>query len=144
MFLKHQNCEMILQTSNNQLMFIFAMCSSLLWPAYLLPHYDLHVTNVRDVISWYIFISWIWGPIICDMKVFVIHITRLCVSPPPRALIISGVIWCNIDHVWLVKQVLWLFPFLNCLIWHLPSIKWMGMALLIQESLPKKTKFARY
>ena len=38
--------------------------------AYLLLHYDLHVSNVCDVISWYIFISWIWGAVICDIKSF--------------------------------------------------------------------------
>ena len=34
--------------------------------------------------------------------------TSVCVSvcPPPRPLITSGVIWCDIDHVRLVKQVL--------------------------------------
>ena len=31
----------------------------------------------------------------------------------PRALITSGVIWCDIGHVRLVKQVLWLFPAYN-------------------------------
>ena len=37
----------------------------------------------------------------------------VCVSvcPPPRALITSGVRWCDIGHVRLVKQVLWLFPY---------------------------------
>ena len=39
----------------------------------------------------------------------------VCVSvcPPPRPLITSGVIWCDIDRVRLVKQVLWLFPGFN-------------------------------
>ena len=38
----------------------------------------------------------------------------MCVSvcPPPRALITSGVIWCDIGRVRLVKQVSWLFPLL--------------------------------
>ena len=46
---------------------------------------------------------------------------------------ISGVIWCDIDCVWLVKQVLRLFPAFSCFIWHLPSIKWIGVALLTQH-----------
>ena len=58
----------------------------------------------------------------------------VCVSvyPPPRPLITSGVIWCDIDRVRLVKQVLRLFPAFNYFIWQLPSIKWMGMAILTQ------------
>ena len=59
----------------------------------------------------------------------------VCVSvrPPLRPLITSGVIWCDIDHVRLVKQVLWLFPAFNYFIQHLPSIKWMGVAILTQH-----------
>ena len=44
---------------------------------------------------------------------------RVCVSVclsvclPPRPLITSGVIWCDIDSVRLVKQVLRLFPAFN-------------------------------
>ena len=45
----------------------------------------------------------------------------------------SGVIWCDIDRVQLVKQVLQLFPAFNYFIWHLPSIKWMGVAILTQH-----------
>ena len=37
--------------------------------------------------------------------------------------------WCDIDRVWLVKQVLWLFPAFSCFIWHLLSIKWMSLVL---------------
>ena len=58
----------------------------------------------------------------------------LCVSVcPPPALITSGMIWCDIDHVWLVKQILRLFPAFNYFIWHLPSIKWIGVTILIQH-----------
>ena len=57
----------------------------------------------------------------------------LCVCLPSRALITSGVIWCDINCVWLVKQVLRLFPAFSCFIWQLPSIKWMGVALLTQR-----------
>ena len=51
------------------------------------------------------------------------------VCPPPRPLITSGVIWCDIGRVPLVKQVLRLFPAFNYFVRHLPSIKWMGVAI---------------
>ena len=54
----------------------------------------------------------------------------LCVCPPPRPLITSGVIWCDIGCVQLVKQVLRIFPAFNYFIWHLPSIKWMGVTII--------------
>ena len=54
----------------------------------------------------------------------------LSVCPPPRSLITSGVIWCYIDRVRLVKQVLRLFPAFNYFMQHLPSIKLMGVAIL--------------
>ena len=57
----------------------------------------------------------------------------VCVCPPPRSLITSGVIWCDIGRVPLVKQVLRLFPAFNYFIRHLPSIKWMGVAILTQH-----------
>ena len=59
----------------------------------------------------------------------------VCVSvcPPSRPLITSGVIWCDIGHVRLVKQVLRLFPAFNYFIGHLPSIKWMGVTILTQH-----------
>ena len=46
-----------------------------------------------------------------------------------RALISSGVIWCDIDHVG--KQVLQLFLALMQLLYmiYLPSVKWMGVSL---------------
>ena len=56
----------------------------------------------------------------------------VCVCPPPRPLITSGVIWCDIDRVRLVKQVLRLFPSFNYVIQQFPSIKWMGVAILTQ------------
>ena len=56
----------------------------------------------------------------------------VCVSPPPRPLITSGVIWCDIDRVQLIKQVLRLFPAFNYFIRQFPSIKWMGVAILTQ------------
>ena len=57
----------------------------------------------------------------------------VCVSVclPPRLLIISGVIWHDIDRMQLVKQVLQLFPACNYFIWHFLLIKWMGVAILI-------------
>ena len=39
------------------------------------------------------------------------------VCPPPRPLITSNVIWCDIGHVWLLL-----------------SINWMGMALVTQHT----------
>ena len=55
------------------------------------------------------------------------------VCPSLRALIISGRIWCDIGLVRLVKQVSPLFPAFNYFVWHLPSIKWMGVAILTQH-----------
>ena len=57
----------------------------------------------------------------------------MCVCPPTRLLITSGVIWCDLHCVWLVKQVLWLYPAFNYFIRHLPSIKWMGVTILTQH-----------
>ena len=57
---------------------------------------------------------------------------HVSVCLPPRPLITSGVIWCDIDCVRLVKQVLWLFPAFSNFIRQLPSIKWMGVAILTQ------------
>ena len=51
----------------------------------------------------------------------------------PRALITSGVIWCDIGHVRLVKQVLWLSPAFNYFIQHFPSKEWMGVTILTQH-----------
>ena len=70
------------------------------------------------------------------LEIVLFHVSVcVCVSvyPPPRTLIISSIIWCDIDHVWLVKQVLRLFPAFSCFIWHLPSLKCMGVALLTQH-----------
>ena len=59
----------------------------------------------------------------------------VCVSmcSPLRALITSGMIRCDVNRVWLVKQVLEFSRVLNCFIWHLLLIKWMGMALSAQH-----------
>ena len=57
----------------------------------------------------------------------------VCVCPPPRALITSGVIWCDIGNVRLVKQVSLLFPAFNYFIWHLPLINRMDVAILTQH-----------
>ena len=67
-----------------------------------------------------------------EKKVFtgLLNQACVCVCPPPRPLITSGVIWCDIGRVRLVKQVLRLFPAFNYFIRHLPSIKWMGVAVL--------------
>ena len=60
---------------------------------------------------------------------------HVCVSvcPPLRAIETSGMIWCDIGRVRLVKQLSWLFPAFNYFIRHLPSIKWMGVAILAQH-----------
>ena len=49
----------------------------------------------------------------------------LCVSVclPPRPLLTSGMIWCDIGRVRLVKPILQLFSLL-------PSINWMGVVLV--------------
>ena len=57
----------------------------------------------------------------------------LPVCPPLRALITSGMIWCDIGHVWLVKQVLRLFSIL-------PSINWKGLALVTQGAMHAKQR----
>ena len=49
----------------------------------------------------------------------------MCVCLPPRELITSGMIWCDVGHVRLVKPVLQLFSLLLL-------INWMGMALVTQ------------
>ena len=71
------------------------------------------------------------------LEIVLVHVSVcvcvcLSVCPPPRPLITSGVIWCGIDLVRLVKQVLQLFPAFNYFIRQLPSIKWMGVAILTQ------------
>ena len=67
---------------------------------------------------------------------FACHYMCVCVRvSAPKTLITSDVIWCDIDHVWLIKQVLQLFPAFSCFIWQLPSIKWMGVALVTQHIL---------
>ena len=56
------------------------------------------------------------------------------VCPTPRALITSGMILCDIGYVWLVKPVLQLFSLL-------PSINWMGVALLTQRVVHTRPKY---
>ena len=57
----------------------------------------------------------------------------LSVCPPLKPLITSGGMWCDIDYVQLVKEVLRLFPAFNYFIRHLPLIKWIGVAILTQH-----------
>ena len=69
----------------------------------------------------------------------------VCVSvcPPLRPLITSGVIWCDIGHVRLVKQVLRFFPAHTAL----AVYKMYGCGhfkTAHRERLPKKTKVTRY
>jgi len=42
----------------------------------------------------------------------------VCVCPPPRLLITNGVIWCDIELLWLVKQIVGVFL---SFIWQLKS-----------------------
>ena len=72
--------------------------------------------DCRSTHAWFLKIALVCVSVCMCMCVCV------CVSAL-RALINSGVIQCDIDRVWLVKQVLRLFPAFNCFIWHLPSIK---------------------
>ena len=62
------------------------------------------------------------------LKSFLFACQYVCLSvyPHPRALIISGLIWCDIGHVWLGKPVLQLFSLFLL-------INWMGMALVTQH-----------
>ena len=64
------------------------------------------------------------------LEIALVH-ALVCVSVclPPRPLITSNVIWCDIDHMRLVKQVLKLFPAFNYFIRQLPLIKGMGVAI---------------
>ena len=57
---------------------------------------------------------------------------------PPRALITM----VYTDPVWLVKQVVGIFPF-SFFILHLLSVKYMGMALIAQY-VTKKTNLMLY
>ena len=70
------------------------------------------------------------------------------VCPPPRPLITSGVIWCDIDRVRLVKQVLQLFPAFNYVLHTALAIDKMDgrghYNTARSERQPKKTKATRY
>ena len=59
----------------------------------------------------------------------------MCMCLPPRPLITSGVIWCDIDCVQLVKQVLQLFPAFSYFTRHLSSIKWKAVSILTQHAV---------
>ena len=64
-----------------------------------------------------------------EIILFTLRYVCVCVCVPvclsPRPLITSGVIWYDIGHVWLVTHI----PQLSSL---LPSINWMGVALVTQ------------
>ena len=57
----------------------------------------------------------------------------LSVCLPPRSLITSGTIWCDIGHVWLVKPILVLFTLLL-------SINWKGIALVTRHIVHVRQK----
>ena len=78
--------------------------------------------------------AWPSRPRACFLEIALVHASVcVCVCQPPRPLIISGVILCDIDHVQLVKQVSQIFPAFNYFIWHLPLIKWVDVAILTQH-----------
>ena len=73
----------------------------------------------------------------------------VCVCVPDlRVLVTSGVIWCDIDRVELVKQVSWLFPtFIYFIRMTLAIDKMDGHGHIntaCPEYMPKKTKVLRY
>ena len=67
---------------------------------------------------------------VCVLCVWCVFVS---VCPLSRELITSGMIWCDIDCMQLIKEVLQLFLAFNYFIWHFPLIKWMGMAILTQH-----------
>ena len=69
-----------------------------------------------------------------------------CVCLPPRALITSSMIWCDIGRVQLVKQVLW-FSLLLITVYDTCTNKMDGRGHINTvrcERLQKKTKVMRY
>ena len=70
------------------------------------------------------------------------HVVSVC--PPPSALITSGMIWCDIGYVRLVKQVSWLFPAFNYVLIMILAVNKMDGCGHIntarRERLSKKTK----
>ena len=63
----------------------------------------------------------------------------MCVSVclPPRPLITSGVILCDTGCVWFVKSILQLFSLL-------PSINWMGGALVTQRVMQTRPRYRNW
>ena len=70
--------------------------------------------------------AWFLEIVLVRASVCVCVYVCVCVSAPKA---INNQ-WRDIGRVRLVKQVLWLFPTFNYFIQHLPSIKWMGVAIL--------------
>ena len=58
----------------------------------------------------------------------------VCLYAPLRQLITSGMIWCDIDCVRLVKPILQLFSLFL-------SINWMGVALLPQHVMYARQRY---
>ena len=94
-----------------------------------MPCYAVHVVHKwpKAARAWFLEIA------LARTSVCVSVYVSVSVCSPPRALITSGVIWCHIGHVRLVKQVSRLLPAFNYFIWYLPLIKWMGVAILTQH-----------
>ena len=84
--------------------------------------------------AWFLEIAFVpaWVCVCVCVCVCVRACVCLSVCLPPRALITSDTIWCDIGRVWMVKQVSWLYPAFKYFIWHLSSINWIVVAILTQ------------
>ena len=69
--------------------------------------------------SWFLKIdpAWIFSIYVC---------VCLCECPPPRLLITSGVLWHDIDPIWLVKQDLQLVLYMTTI-----AVALIGVALAL-------------
>ena len=79
-----------------------------------------------------------WNRMLVCMCVCVCVHVSVCVcvyvcASKLRALITSGVMWCDVSCMWLIKSVLQLFSFL-------PSINWIGLALVTQCIMQTKRR----
>ena len=128
------------------------------WPGLFTFHYSqflfiyccfwLFLNQARAAHAWFLEIALVRTSVcVCVCVCMCVLSVCLFVCLPPRPLITSGVIWCDIGCVRLVKQVLRLFPAFNYFIRHLRSIKMDGRGhfnTAHSERLPKKTKVTRY
>ena len=61
-------------------------------------------TGLQLVCAWFFKIDPVWISGIC-LCVHVCECVCVCVCPHPRLLITSGVMWCDMDLMWLVKKI---------------------------------------